>query len=97
MFIWYSYSVKFEYDSKKSKLNKEKHGIFLEEAKQLWLLLGVEYGEAKTLYEPRIMRIGELNGKLYSYTIRGSNTIRLISARCSYKKEETLYYEHTKT
>ena len=28
MFVWCGYSMKFEYNSKESKINKEKHGIF---------------------------------------------------------------------
>ena len=34
--------MKFEYDSKKSQLNRQKHGISLEEAKELWLVIGIE-------------------------------------------------------
>lgn len=77
--------MKFEYDNHKSTANKAKHGISLEDAKDLWAVPAVEL-EAKTIDEPRYMIIGKINGKFYSciYTIRGE-TIRLISARRSRK------------
>ncbi len=73
--------MKFEYDKNKSIINKEKHGISLE--------------EAKTIDEPRFMIIGKINGKFYSciYTMR-KEVIRLISARRSRKSEEEIYHEN---
>ena len=89
--------MKFEYDHQKSVLNKSKHGITLEEAKELWLVPAVEI-EARTADEPRFMIIGKVNERFYSciYTIRGS-AIRLISARRSRKSEEKIYHEYLKT
>ena len=84
-------SIIFEYDSKKSEANREKHRIGLGEAKELWLAIGVEV-KARTVDEPRFLRIGKLKGKLYScvYTVRG-NAIRLISVRRSRDDEAELY------
>lgn len=86
--------MKFTYDKKKSIANKAKHGISLEEAKELWFVPSVEL-EARTVDEPRFMIIGRMNKKFYSciYTMRG-DTIRLISARRSRKSEEEIYHEN---
>lgn len=87
----------FEYDPRKSAINKEKHGISLEQAKALWDSPAVQV-KARTVDEPRFMLIGKLDNKFYSciYTFRGS-TIRLISARRSRKSEEEIYHENVKT
>jgi uncharacterized protein len=89
--------MKFEYDSKKSALNLEKHGISFDLAKTLWFTPSIEIA-AKTVDEPRFMLIGKINRKCYSciYTMRGES-IRLISARRSRKSEEKIYYEHIET
>lgn len=89
--------MKFVYDKNKSTTNKTKHGISLEEAKELWFVPSVEV-EARTTDEPRFMLIGRINGKFYSciYTLRDDG-IRLISARRSRKSEEEIYHEIIKT
>lgn len=83
--------MEFEYDPIKSELNRQKHGISLEEAKALWTVPGTET-KARAEEETRFMRIGRLGGKLYSciYTVRG-DTIRLISARRSRIREVKIY------
>lgn len=88
--------MEFEYNSKKSASNRQKHGISLEEAKALWFVSGLEI-EARTQDEPRFLRIGKLEGKFYSciYTVRG-NVVRLISARRSRREEEKIYEEAAK-
>jgi uncharacterized DUF497 family protein len=88
--------MEFEYDPKKSELNREKHGISLEQTKELWAFPGVEV-PARTADEPRCLRIGKLGAKFYScfYTIRGEK-IRLISARRSRPEEEAIYEERIK-
>ena len=85
--------MNFEYDPKKSEANLKKHGISLEEAKQLWDVMALEI-EARIVDEPRFIRIGELKGKIYSciFTLRRGVT-RLISARRSRVEEEILYKE----
>ncbi len=88
--------MEFEYDSKKSELNREKHGITLQQARELWAFPGVEIS-ARTADEPRILRIGKLGERFYSciYTVR-SGKIRLISARRSRPEEEAIYEERVK-
>lgn len=85
--------MKFEYDSVKSGTHLKKHGISLEQAKELWQVQSVEV-QARTVDEPRCMIIGKLKGKFYSciFTTRGEVT-RIISARRSRASEEVLYNE----
>ena len=86
--------MEFEYDLSKSAINHEKHGISLQEAENLWSVPAVEI-QARSSEEPRFMMIGKLKGKFHSciFTKRGE-AIRLISARRSRKKEETIYEAH---
>ena len=88
--------MKFEFDSEKSEVNRQKHGLSLREATQLWDMVHVEI-EARTIDEPRVMAIGTLGGKLYAciYTLRG-DTIRLISCRRAHEKEARIYHAHIK-
>lgn len=90
----YNNDINFEYDPHKSLLNQRKHGISLEEAKQLWLG-PIALVEARFLSEPRSTIIGEIEGKRYAcaFTIRGQ-AIRLISARRARKQEEAIYEQN---
>ncbi len=83
--------MEFEYDSRKSEINRQKHGISLEEAKALWVVPGVVI-KARTTDEVRFLRIGKLGDRFYSciYTVRG-DILRLISARRSRVEEEKIY------
>ena len=83
--------MEFEYDPEKSELNLKKHGVSLEEAKALWLVPGVVI-QARSIDEPRFLRIAELEGKHYScfFTVREMR-IRLISARRSRPEEIAIY------
>ncbi len=94
MSIRYIKGMQFEYDEQKSKINLEKHGISLGDAKQLWLVAAVEANAQPRFDEQRHMLIGKLGDKFYSaiFTMRGE-TIRLISARRSRKKEIKIYHE----
>lgn len=86
--------MNFEYDSNKSDINKEKHGIDFEEAKLLWedenlLEVPLLFGD-----EIRYLRIGKILNKHYSAVITYPNkTIRIISVRRS-RKEEINGYEN---
>ena len=91
--------MQFEWDEKKNKLNYEKHGIYFDEAKEIFssfVLINkdtrFDYGEA------RFIAIGELSGVLVIvviYTNRNEN-IRIISARKASNKEREKYYEYIK-
>ncbi len=84
----------FEYDPKKSKSNKKKHGINFEEAKHLWDDVNRLQVEAKSDTEPRFALIAVCGDKLWTafYTIR-EEQIRIISVRRARKGEGRLYYE----
>ena len=50
----------FEFDSKKSRSNKDKHGIDFEEAKALWEDPHLLEIEARSSEEPRFLLIGKI-------------------------------------
>jgi uncharacterized DUF497 family protein len=83
----------FEYDSNKSVVNRQKHGIDFEKAQLLWNDSRRIEIEARTVGEQRILLIGEIEGEIWSaiFTFRKSN-IRLISVRKSRKNEKEIYY-----
>jgi uncharacterized protein len=82
----------FEYDSKKSQTNREKHGIDFEDAQALWIDEDRLEIPAKTLDEPRYLVVGKISGKHWSavITYRGEN-VRIISVRRSRDEEIELY------
>lgn len=84
--------MKFEYDQKKSKTNKEKHGIDFFEAQLLWENPDIIEIPAKLINEPRYLVIGMLNNKHWSgiITYRNEN-IRIISIRRSRIEEVKIY------
>ena len=84
--------MKFEYDTKKSLSNKQKHGIDFEEAKLLWS--DDKMVEIKTSYEDeeRFINIGKITAKMYAVvTTYRKEGIRIISARRARKKEIEIY------
>lgn len=85
--------MEIEYNPEKAATNLRKHGLSLEQAKQLWEVPAVVV-RARTVGEERFMIIGRMGSKLYSaiFTMRGE-TVRLISARRSHRKEEQIYHE----
>jgi uncharacterized DUF497 family protein len=85
--------MEFEFDPKKSRSNKRKHGIDFIEAQALWEDPDLIEIPVRTSDEPRFLVIGKISGKHWSgvITYRGEK-IRIISARRS-RKEETDIYE----
>jgi len=84
--------MSFEFDSRKSAVNKEKHGIDFLEAQELWDDPDVLQIPVKTSDEPRFLVIGKISETYWSgvITYRGEK-IRIISVRRSRKEEVTLY------
>jgi len=82
----------FEYDTKKSTSNLEKHGIDFVAAQELWLDPDLVEVQAKSEDEPRFLVIASIANKHWSAVIthRGS-TIRIISVRRSRTTEVDLY------
>jgi uncharacterized protein len=86
--------MEFEFDSSKSKANREKHGIDFVEAQELWDDEDRLEIPARTEDEPRYVLVAALGQKLWSafFTYR-KERVRLISVRRAGKKERDLYYE----
>ena len=82
----------FEFDPKKSKANRQKHGIDFIEAERLWDDPDLLEIPAKTTDEERFLAIGKISGKHWSavITYRGE-AIRTISVRRSREEEIDLY------
>jgi uncharacterized DUF497 family protein len=82
----------FEFDERKSRSNREKHGIDFFEAQALWDDASLIEIPAKTVDEPRFVVIGKIKGKHWSsiVTYRGEN-IRMISVRRSRPEEVDIY------
>ncbi len=85
----YVYSMKFEFDEKKSVTNKEKHGINFYETQALWDDSDLLEIPAKTVEdEGRWIVIGKIWEKHWSAVITyRDDSIRIISARRARKKE----------
>lgn len=84
--------MEFEFDARKSRINKEKHGIDFIEIQELWSDPYRIEIPAKTVDEKRFLVIGQISGKFWSavITYRDQKT-RLISARRSRKEEIDIY------
>lgn len=82
----------FEFDSRKSKNNKKKHGIDFTEAQALWDDPDLLEIPAKTEDEPRFLVVGKIVEKHWSgiITYRGEN-VRIISVRRARNEEIELY------
>ena len=84
--------MSFEYDPKKSDINKDKHGINFVEAQELWNDPDLLEIPAKTIDEPRSLIIGKIGKKHWAGIITYRlNNIRLISVRLARNEEFDLY------
>ena len=83
--------MKFEFDSVKSRKNKEKHGIDFDEAQALWIAATVEV-PLETDGEPRWAVVGKIESSFWTavITYRG-DSIRIISVRRSREEEKAIY------
>ena len=83
--------MEFEFDPRKSEINKVKHGIGFVEAQALWKSRHVLLG-AKDASEKRYMIIGRIGSERWSaiITYRGA-MIRIISVRKSTPLEIDTY------
>jgi uncharacterized protein len=82
----------FEFDSKKSQSNKDKHGIDFDQAQVIWEDPDLLEVQAKSDDEPRSLVIGKIGDKHWSavITYRDDN-IRIISVRRSRETEVAIY------
>lgn len=84
--------MEFEFDNNKSELNKQKHGIDFNEAKELWEDLDFVEIPVKTNDEPRFLVIGKIAEKHWTGIITyRNNKVRIISVRRSRKEEIDIY------
>ena len=88
----------FEYDENKSKINKSKHNISFEEAKELWEdPYSFEIPSPQSEDEERFLVFGQINSKNYTAIITYRDTnIRIISVRRS-REKEIRFYESIRT
>ena len=92
-------TLRFEWDPNKNEINKRKHGLSFETAKEVF------YDECAILFddpdhsvdEERFLIIGSLKSEqicIVSHCYRDNeNRIRIISARRATKKEQRIYHE----
>ncbi|MEA1948285.1 MAG: BrnT family toxin [Thermodesulfobacteriota bacterium] len=84
--------MEFEFDNRKSKNNKKKHGIDFFEAQALWDDPDRIVIPAKTIDEPRCIVIGQINQKSWSAIVTYRNDkIRIISVRRARMEEVEIY------
>ena len=84
--------MEFEFDFKKSKINKKKHGIDFIAAQALWEDPDLIEIPAKTSDEPRFLVIGRILDKHWSGVITyREEKIRIISVRQSRPEEVDIY------
>jgi len=84
--------MEFEFDNRKSKSNKEKHGIDFFEAQALRDDPDRIVILAKTIDEPRCIVIGQINQKSWSAIVTYRNDkIRIISVRRARTEEVEIY------
>jgi len=83
----------FEYDENKSKINKLKHNISFEEAKELWEdPYSFEIPSPQSEDEERFLVFGQIKSKNYTAIITYRDTnVRIISVRRSRQKEIKFY------
>lgn len=83
---------RFEFDTNKSSINFDKHGINFIDAQELWADPDLLQVKAKSECEQRYLVIGTITGKFWSAVITyREDTIRIISVRRSRKAEVSIY------
>ena len=89
--------MEFEWDERKNRRNKNKHGIDFETAMKLWNDKNRIEIQTPFPIEKRSVLIGKFDKKLWSeiFTLR-SNAIRIISVRRA-RKKEAIFYEQKET
>ena len=86
------YTMRFEFDPRKSAANKAKHGIDFVEAQRLFDDVDVVQIPARTEDEARFLVIGMIGTRHWSAVITYRNQkIRIISVRRSRESEVELY------
>lgn len=95
----YNLDMQFEWDEIKNKSNREKHGVWFEEAETVFQdnLARVFYDEDHSEDEDRFVIIGQSSSARVLMVVhcyrRDNEVIRLISARKATKNERGFYEE----
>ena len=91
----------FEWDDNKEQINIKKHGMDFETASRVFddeYRLEI-YDDLHSDYEDRYITIGMIDEitciAMVVYTERGTDVIRIISARKATPKERRKYYDHS--
>jgi uncharacterized protein len=86
--------VDFEFDPKKDEANRRQHGVSLDLARELdWNAMQVTLDDASQPDEERWIGIAPKDDRLYVtvYTVRGEDTMRIISLRAATNTEIRRY------
>lgn len=89
----------FEWDEQKNEINKRKHGLSFETAKEVFFdELAILFDDPDhSLFEDRFLIIGSIKSSqicIVSHCYRDhENRIRIISARKATKAEQKIYYD----
>ena len=84
--------MEFEFDPRKSRSNKKKHGIDFDEAQALWDDLDLIVIPARTSEESRYLVVGRIGETHWSGVITyREDRIRIISVRRSRDEEIEIY------
>jgi uncharacterized DUF497 family protein len=88
--------MEFEWDEEKEKINKKKHGISFNTAKEIFHDVNrIEiYDIQHSDMEDRYNTIGVVGDVLFVVYVERRDKIRLISARLATEKERRLYYDY---
>ena len=90
-----NYTMEFEFDPAKSKINLSKHGIDFNQAQLLWSDPDLIEVPARTVGETRYLVVGRIERKHWSGVITyREERIRIISVRRSSPEEVNIYEKH---
>ena len=86
------YTMEFEFDPRKSRSNKRKHGIDFVDAQALWDDPDFIEIPARTFDEPRFLVVGRIGDEHWSGIVTYRDVrVRIISVRRARKEEIALY------
>lgn len=91
-------TIIFEWDENKNTINKKKHGISFEEAREVFDdIKAILFDDPDhSVGEERFMIIGIIRSQkicIVSHCYRDNDVIRIISAREATKKEKNVYFK----
>ena len=86
----------FEWDNLKNRSNYKKHGIWFEEAKEIFIGTILSFEDSRKNYgEKRTISVGAIDQEVVIVVVHTDRKgiTRIISARKANKKERRLYFE----